>query len=253
MLNAILKVANEARRSGDLRAFRCLSKVAVELGLLESHQHLISNLKLAHKNILTKKKQLEDANLFKFAAQLDVIARDLDAQIITFQSEDPISAVLDGYKIIHRVAKAPSSSNVVKDLSKLIEKENLSDEELIKEVKTQTLGLPVNKIMDILYLLNKEYNLSIPLSKVANTTSVSIDDVKKKRRLKVKQIIEQLSSLPKDARGKFDFAATFPSQSHMWSGFAYQTTVPYQQSNSLNFWTLANNNNILKRISNKID
>jgi hypothetical protein len=251
MLNEILKVANEARESGDFRAFKLLSKVAVELGLVESHKALIIKLKLAHKQILAKQKQLEDAKLFKFAAELDVIARDLDAQIITFQAEDPISAVLDSYKIIHRIAKEQgSTTNLFAELSKLVESEELSDEQLIQEIKTKTLGLPTNKIMDTLYLLNKEYNLNIPLSKIADS---SFEDIKTRRRRRIKQIIEQLSSLPKDEQGKFDFTASFPSQPHMWSGFAYQATVPYQQSNALNFWTLANNTRILKKISNKID
>lgn len=90
----IFKTANLAREKEDYRLASFLSSIAVDCALLEERKQESNNTRLALNEALTAKTELLDLGLLKLAGELDLIAKDLEAQLIKFESEDPIEAVL---------------------------------------------------------------------------------------------------------------------------------------------------------------
>lgn len=256
LLDKITTLASRARSSGDYKLAAVLSRVATDIGFVETSRYFIKQFKTARAEVGKMQKELTDAHLYKLSEELDVIARDLENKIIAFEAEDPIEAVLDSYKIIHKVAKTQKQSSHMQEILNLADNDDLTDEQLTEEIKRQTMGMPLNDKKNILYVLEKDYNISIPLEKVAFANNEFIKNPKTKAEKKhnnkiVEKVMKEYYSLPEKERSDFKFPASFPSQPYIWSGFAYEAIIPYQQSSQLNYWSLASKKEqeILKKVA----
>jgi hypothetical protein len=249
----IEKLATTAQQSGDYNTADLLRKVAVDIGFVETNKYFIKQLKTAQKQVQEMQKQLTESHLYKSAEDLDVIARDLQDQIIAFQASDPLEAVLDSYRLLHKIAKVDNSPTLMQEIISLVEDESLSDQEILKKIQVLTMGLPLHDKQNIAYILEKDYNFSLPFEKIAHLQDQEdqTEEEKQANRKKIQELLKEYYSLPEEERVNFKMPASFPSQPHMWGGFAYQTTIPYNQNSILNFWSLADSSNadILKKIA----
>jgi hypothetical protein len=252
-LEHIIKLATAVQQSGDYDTADLLRKVALDVGLVETNRYFIKQFKTAQKQIKEMQEQLVESCLYRSAEDLDVIARDLQEQIIAFQASDPLEAVLDSYKLLHKIAKVDSSPTLMQEIASLVDDESLSDQEILKQIQALTMGLPLHDKQNIAYILEKDYNFSLPFEKIAKLEEQKEETEKEKEqnRKKIKELLEEYHSLPEEERVNFKIPASFPSQPHMWGGFAYQTTIPYNQNSILNFWSLASSKeaDILKKIA----
>lgn len=253
ILDKIEKLANKAREVDNYQLAAVLTRIATDVGFVETKRYFIKRFKVAQTEITKMQKELSDAHMYKLSEELDVIARDIESRIITFSAEDPIEAVLDSYKIIHKVAKTASAPKMQEILA-IAEREDLTDAEIASEVKMQTMGMPEQDKQNIFYVLEKDYNIGIPTEKTARSEFIkdpkTAEDKKHNHDL-INKVIEDYDGLPEDERKKYKLPASFPSESYIWSGFAYESPIPYQQSSQLNYWSLASKKEekILKRIA----
>ena len=259
MLDNIIKLANKARESENWPLARTLSKIAVDVALVESNEYLIKQFKIAQWEAENIKAELKGLQMNKLSEEVDIIARDLESQVIQFEMSDPLEAVLDSYKLLHRVAGVKTSSSNLREVLALAEDDSLSDDQLAEEIQKKTMGYTLNDKKNLLYVLEKDYNVSIPLEKIAKfdedeekhklTIPPKTEEDKKKNREIVKKILEEEYGEDEEA-DKFKWKSSFPSAPSIWSGFAYEAIVPYQQHNQLNYWSLASKKD--EEILNKI-
>lgn len=170
LLDKIITLANTYRAKENYKLANLLSKIAVDVALVESNQHIIVQFKKAKLDAISTSNELRQMHLHKLAEQVDIIAKDLESRIIQFSSEDPIQSVLSTYALIHKIAKINNDNSNEVDIQEILAlaDQDASDEEITKELKIKTLGLSLNDKKNILYILEKDYNLSIPLEKIAN-------------------------------------------------------------------------------------
>jgi len=245
MLNKIHKLANQCRLEENYKGASVLCKIATDLALYEQKDYMCNQLIIAKASLSNLKKDLDSLYLFKLSSNIDVIAKDIENQIIVFSAEDPLQAVLTSYSLIHKLAFVdPKSDSVLPIVLQMMEDDSISDIEIIDRVKKLTLGLPLEDKKSILYVLDKEHNFQIPLDKIANSLKDKLKDKyppseqeTKKIKDKIKQTKEESAT---DAKKKDEHTnLAFPSNPPMWGGFSYEAIVPYQQSSQLNFWSLA--------------
>lgn len=260
-IDKILKLAQQAREKQDYKICAALTKVAVDVGFADTHKYLLKQLKTAHIEVKKMQKQMNDSLLFKSANDLDAIAKDLEQRIIVFEMQDPIESILSSYKMIHKIAKTSSPDSDPTTVSKvrdLVETSDLPDSELIKQIEKLTMGLPLVDKQNLAYLLEKEYNLTIPFEKLARLDhdqalikNPETEEEKQHNKQLVDKILEKYRTLSKEEREKFKLPSSFPSEPYMWSGFAYEAIVPYEQSSQVNYWSLASNKSdkILSKIA----
>jgi len=227
--------------------------------LVESNQHIQKQLKIAKVEAEKVKEELISLQLFKLAKEVDIIARDIESKMVQFSVEDPIDAVLSSYTLIHKIANINEEPTInVQEILSIADNEDLTEKEIIQEIKNRVLGLPLDDIKNILYILEKDYNLLIPLEKIATPNKRKIIPEAKTQDDKEhnKEIIEEIIEGYRDERKKTKkdegkWYQSFPSAPSTWSGFSYQTPIPYQQSNALNFWSLASEEDqeILQKIA----
>lgn len=257
MLNKIQKLANQCRLEGNYKGASVLCKIATDLALHEQKDYICNQLKIAKSNLSNLKSDLESLYLFKLSTNVDIIAQDIENQLIAFSAEDPIQAVLTSYSLIHKVAFIdPQSEDILAVVSQIMEDDNVPDSEIVNRVKKLTLGLPIEDKKSILYILDKEYNFQIPLDKIANTIKEKLEDKttpSEEQKAKTKNKINEVKKDYKDKVKKDEDdhpPLTFPSEPPMWGGFSYQAIVPYQQSSQINFWSLASEEE--QKLLNKI-
>ena len=263
ILDKVQKLALESREMGNHQLTSLLYSVAMDVALTESNRYLQGQLKTAIAETKRVKSDLESIHMYKLSEELDVIGRDLEARLIQFSAEDPIQAVLNSYQIIHKIAQVKEEPTVnIRDILSIAEDDSLSDEELATEIKKRTMGLSVEDKQNILYVLEKDYNISIPLEKIAaisqeDAHEVSESDLIKNPKTKEqkehnKKLVEKkINEIGKPSKDNKDqWMQSFPSSPSIWSGFAYEAIVPYQQSNQMNFWSLASEEQ--EKILNKI-
>jgi len=262
----IFKTANLAREKEDYRLASFLSSIAVDCALLEERKQESNNTRLALNEALTAKTELLDLGLLKLAGELDLIAKDLEAQLIKFESEDPIEAVLSSYALIHRIASIDSiedpSAGKIKQILEKAETEVYEDDELERILLEELKSFSDEDKKNILYILEKDYGLELDLKKeAAHFDSKTIEEKLKHDPSKLsKEQKEKLNQKSKETKEEFHnkeeqdeedyvWRGSFPSSPPMWGGFSYQAIVPYQQTSQINFWSLASEEAILKRIA----
>lgn len=257
LLDKITKLASDSLEREDYSLHALLSRIATDLAFAETNQHFIKQFKKAEANIAQMQKELADAHMYKMSEELDIIAQDIKNKLLVFSKEDPIESVLDSYKMIHKIAKVEKSSNVMQEILDL--SETLPEPEFIKELQLRTTGMTLNDKKNLLYVLDKDRAIEIPLEKIAKELRVEEDEFIRKPKSKkdhehnkkaLKKILKEYRTLPDDEREKFQLPASFPSEPAIWSGFAYESSIPYQQSSQLNFWSLASKEE--EEILNKI-
>lgn len=258
LLDKITTLANAYKAEDNYRLASLLSKIAVDVALVESNQHIIAQFKKAKLDAIKTSSELKQMHLHKLAEQVDIIAKDLESRIIQFSSEDPIQSVLSTYALIHKIAKINNDNSNEVDIQEILAlaDQDASDEEITKELKAKTLGLSLNDKKNILYILEKDYNLSIPLEKIANfgeekkeeepVEFQSLQFIKdpttpeqKEHNKKVLEKIKEDQKIESSREDGSEWVHSFPSAPSIWSGFSFQTPIPYQQSSQLNFWSLA--------------
>lgn len=256
MQNKIKQLANYYREKGNYKFAAALCKISTDLALYEQKQEIVSDLQEKLANITSYKRKLKACHLHKQADQLDVIAKDLEAKLIAFSAEDPIQAVLTSYSLIHKIALNSQESNEAYQQLKLLADSDATDQEIINKAKTLLLGLPESDKREVLYLLEREFNLTIPFEKVANTIQEKLEidlmseEQKEKNKRKSKEVLDEAKKEQKKDEESESFRRSFESSPPMWSGFAYQAIVPYQQSSQINYWTLASSEDeILSKIA----
>jgi len=244
-LTRIIKLANKAQESGDYSLSRILSKIALDVALVDSNNYIKKQLKIAHWEAENIKKELKNLQMKKLSEEVDIIAQDLEARIIQFEASDPLEAVLDSYNLLHKVASANRQASGIQDVVEIAEDKTLTDDQIIEEIKRKTLGNTLNDKKNILYILEKDYNISIPLDKIASkkkedklVTNPKTKQEKAKNREIIKKILDEEYGEDIDA-DRFKWTSSYTSAPSIWQGFSFETPVPYQQHNQLNFWSLA--------------
>ena len=204
LLDKIEKLAKEVGAAEDYQLLDVLTRIAMDVSLVETQRHFIKQFKIAQTKIAKMKSDLSKAQLYKLSEDLDIIARDLEKQIITFSAEDPIAAVLDSYKILHKVADTSNSSKIQEILA-FAEREDLSYAEKIKEIESRVMGLPDQTRENIYYVLDKDHNMQISQYKTARQGFIKNPKTNKERkrnRRLLDRIIEEYSNLPREDQKK---------------------------------------------------
>lgn len=253
LLDKVQKLALQSREMENHKLSSLLYVIAMDIALVESNRYLQGQLKTAIAEAKKVKSDLESIHMYKLSEELDIIGRDLEAKLIQFSSEDPIQSVLNSYQIIHKLAQVKEEPAVnMKDILSIAEDDSFSDDQIATEIKKRTMGLPLEDKENIIYILEKDYNLSIPLEKIATKTQdgeeVDEDELIKNPKTEeeadhnkklVHEKIKKMEQLPDSDKDKDKWMSSFPEQPSTWGGFAYEAIVPYQQSNQMNFWSLA--------------
>lgn len=246
LLNKITKLASESLEREDYTLHALLSRVATDLAFVETNRHFIKQFKKAQTEISQMKKDLSGAHMYKLSEELDVIARDIENKILLFSREDPIESVLNSYKLVHKIARVEEPQVIMKEILDIAE--TMPEPEFIRELQKRTMGMTLNDKKNLLYVLDKDMAIEIPLEKIATSIDVEHDEFIRNPKTKedhehnkkaLKKILKEYRSLPDEERENFKLPASFPSEPYIWSGFAFETSVPYQQSSQLNFWSLA--------------
>lgn len=167
MLDNIEKLIKEARESEDFQLATLLNNVATDVSLIEANKYTIVQFKKAQTELRKIESNLRKNHLYKLAYEIDIIARDIESKIIRFEACDPIGAVLESYKILHKIAKVDDRSIDINSIASIAENDELTDQQIIEEIRKRTLGLPLNDKQDILYILEKDYGINLPLEKIA--------------------------------------------------------------------------------------
>lgn len=257
LLDKVQHLANKSRETENYKLAAILRSIATDLALIESHRYMKARFISAKIEADEIKADLKKMHMYKLADELDVIARDLESKIIQFSAEDPIEAVLSSYSLIHKIARTESQPNNFQEILEIANNEDLSDDEIAHEIKKMTLGLPLNDKKNISYILEKDYNISIPLEKIATfgePEEEMIENPKSKEQIEhnrriVKEKVKKMQEVPTNNKDKW--MESFPSSPSIWSGFAYEAIVPYQQSSQLNYWSLASKETeMLRKIAN---
>ena len=250
MFEKIVQLANKYRSINNFETAQTLTKIAVDLALIEE-QTLLKQALSKSKQISSKLKQLY---LYQHASQIDRLAEDLENKIGEFEVEDPIQAVLKSYSLIHKVAE--TQTNTINDIVTFVEVATeageMSDQQILQEIKKRTLGLSDQDKEHIFYILQKEFNLSPSnLSRQAQSTltdkqqdksqkqTLEVSDFSKDFSKKVDEVKQDTKKQEQEDKSGHEWYATFPTTPPVWGGFAYQAIVPYQQSSQINFWSLA--------------
>ena len=133
----------------------------------------------------------------------------------------------------------------------MAETEAFEDDTLEKLLLEEIKDFSSEDKKNIYYILEKDYQIELPLERFASKFNSEI--IKKKLEVKPEQNIkEEQKNKAKSEKAKQDYNkklekdkedytwnSSFPSSPPMWGGFSYQAIVPYQQSNQINFWSLA--------------
>lgn len=247
LFEKLQKLANQAREAGHFKEASLFSNLVVDLGIITQRENILVQHKKALEEINNLRKSAKELRLKKLADQLDIIARDLENKVISFSVDTPIEAVIESYKAIHKVAQRKQDEDILQQVVLLVEDPNLTDENSIQEIRKLMIGLPVNEKQRILYILEKDYNFEIPLEKVAMKAHEKYELEEKKkiqeereRFLEKKTFKDKASLLKEDPDApEFHIDKSFPTAPNIWSGFAFEGTVPYSQNSQLNYWTLA--------------
>lgn len=256
MLDRICNIANDLRNRGHYKAASVLYSIATDLAIQEELEYLSNSFEAKHLEMKTLQAQLNAVGLQRLAAEIDIIARDLEQKAIAFSVEDPIQTVLHSYKTIHKVAsiqkKASPTELALQDIIDLVESETVPDSELPQHIKTMTLGLSEQAKRDILYVLEKDHNLALPLEKIAKKPKKHLPKTDEEQCLEEAETPKEKSECLDNHKPHLKMERSWPSAPSMWSGFAYEAIVPYHQNSQLNFWSIASNaERVLKRISKK--
>lgn len=256
MLDQICEIVNELKEQGNYRVASVLYSIVTDLALQEERQHFAHAYEKASIEMQTLQAKLQASGLQRLASEIDVIARDLEQKAIAFSVEDPIQTVLHSYKTIHKVAsiqkKASPTELALQDIIDLVESETVPDSELPQHIKTMTLGLSEQAKRDILYVLEKDYNLTLPLEKIAKKPKKHLPKTDEEQCLEEAETPKEKSECLDNHKPHLKMERSWPSAPSMWSGFAYEAIVPYHQNSQLNFWSIASNaERVLKRISKK--
>jgi hypothetical protein len=247
MYDKLQKLANMARNRGDYRLVDLVTSIIVDLGFVETNKYIVGQLVTTQQKAKQIKAQLDSVGLYRHSSQLEDVVAELDQRIKQFSSEDPIQSVLQSYLLLHKVAQ--HQSNVSSDvLNKAIEIANdytLTDQQIIQQVEKLTLGLPEVEKKKIFYVLHKDHQVSIPQEKYGEAKFVENPQTDQQQQIN-KQIIEQTKKQQKQKKDKDKWYQSFPSSPYIWSGFAYEAIVPYQQSSQINYWTVASKQNKIK-------
>lgn len=258
MLDKICKIANSLKEQGDYRAASVLYSIVTDIALQEERFHFATAYEKAHIQMKALHTQLRTSGLQRLASEVDVIARDLEHKAIAFSVEDPIQTVLHSYKAMHKLAStdkyASGSQTALQEAIDLVESESVPDSALPEHIKAITLGLTEQEKHDILYVLEKDYNLTLPLEKIAKGKKKAKPKTKEQDCLEHADTPKERSECLEDHESpRLKMERSWPTAPNMWSGFAYEAVIPYHQNSQLNFWSLASTEEkVLKRISRKI-
>lgn len=249
MLDKIVILANKCRNDNNLKLAEVLTKVAIDVALQEQ----LTQLKIAQSKAKQVSHKLNDLMLYNHATQVDRLAQDLENKIGEFEVEDPIEAVLKSYSLIHKIAETHTNhpneaiDNILTFVEIATEADELSDSQILDEVRKRSLGLSQQDKNYINYIIDKEFNLSFEdkAQKLAQSTKINQEKPEKNEdklnnlTKKVKQVKEDIKQQQDKDKQHHKWYNTFPTTPPIWGGFAYQAIVPYQQSSQINFWTLA--------------
>lgn len=249
LLDKVTKFASQLRSEGNYRAAEVLYPIITELAAFEELNSRKKRLKHARSELNQMRSDLLKVGLRRLAADIDIIAQDLERKIIFFDTNNPIQSVLDSYKVLHRVAST-SSMDTSQEILDLAEDDTLSDLKLVDKIKKYMLGLTLDEKKNILYVLEKDYNLSIPLEKVAFGSEKAEKkkryETESKEEIEINECLEEAKNaeerakcLQSDDKFQFPMAKSFPAGPSIWSGFAYEAIIPYSQSSQVNYWSLA--------------
>jgi len=236
LLTKIQSTINLLERRGEYTLAAKLYPIATDAAFIEEQQYLINQFKKAHHDLNSLKSNLETYGFITAASDVDIIQRDIEAKLISFSKEDPISSVLSSYKILHKLASAQKNdNNLYKTLEQIVQDESLPEAEIIKSIQGLLLGLPEQEKASLVYQLEKDYNLTFPLQKIAKEKD------KKQQEDECLLNAESLEEREKCIVPKKSLKMhhSYPTSPSIWSGWSYESPVPYQQQNQLNFWSLA--------------
>lgn len=242
LLNAIHKAIRELEKSGRTDVAAELYQFATDAALLEEHKYFLARLNSVKASLVDLQDNLDIYGFVEASSQIDAIQRDLDARLISFSEANPIDSVLHSYRLLHRIASRnviATNEDLLIRLEKIVEDETLSEREILQAVHKQLLGLPEHEKKNILYVLAKEHNLSLPVEKLAHVIDVEEDEDEDECLTNAKTLKERENCLAPDPKTDLKMFHSFPQAPNMWSGFTYEAPVPYQQSNQLNFWSIA--------------
>lgn len=262
----ILRTANQAREEENYKIATLLCSIAMDYALLEERNNEILQLKQAIKETKEIKSELIEVGLLKIAGEIDLIAKDLESKLIEFESQDPIEAVLSSYALIHKVAQVQTSENPMTEKIKAIlekaETEVYDEGELEKLLLEEIKDFSDEDKRNILYILDKDYQLDLDLTKQASKfdkktiedklkfdPSMLSEEEKDRISEKSKEIKKQFHDKEMQDEEDYVWRGSFPSSPPMWGGFSYQAIVPYQQTSQINFWSLASEESLLRRIA----
>lgn len=262
----ILRTANQAREEENYKIATLLCSIAMDYALLEERNNEILQLKQAIKETEEIKSELIEVGLLKIAGEIDLIAKDLESKLIEFESQDPIEAVLSSYALIHKVAQVQTSENPMTEKIKAIlekaETEVYDEGELEKLLLEEIKDFSDEDKRNILYILDKDYQLDLDLTKQASKfdkktiedklkfdPSMLSEEEKDRISEKSKEIKKQFHDKEMQDEEDYVWRGSFPSSPPMWGGFSYQAIVPYQQTSQINFWSLASEESLLRRIA----
>ncbi len=253
MLDKLCSIANSFKEQANYRAASILYSIITDIALQQEKESLKEAHNKALHNIKKLQAQLSSSGLHRLAREVDTIARDLELKTVAYSVEDPIETVLHSYKVIHKLASSPRIASVnYNDIIDLVESEAFSDHELPQKIKSLMLGFTEQEKQNILYILEKDYNLSISLNKVAKKNKPSKKTPEQECLEDAKETKDRAQCLDKEDVPKLKMEHSWPSAPSMWSGFAYEAVIPYHQNSQLNFWSLASSEEaILKRIAKK--
>jgi hypothetical protein len=252
VLDKICNLANNLREKNHYKAASVLYSIATDLALQEEKEYLTQTYEQAHSAMKALSTKLRASGLKRLASEVDIIARDLELKTVAYSVEDPIETVLHSYKVIHKLASSPRIASANYDeIIDLVESESVPDHELPEKIKSLMLGFTEQEKRNILYILEKDYNLSISLNKVAKKKKPHKKTAEQECLEDAKDTKDRAQCLDQE-ESKLKMEHSWPSAPSMWSGFAYEAVIPYHQNSQLNFWSLASSEEaILKRIAKK--
>lgn len=251
MIDDICNIAQNLKDEGLFKEASVLYSVITDLAIHEERRYIRSQLAFAFQKMKKLSTKLSISGHQHLANEADVIAKDIESRMTAFSVDSPIESVLHSYKVIHRLAQnTRPTNNVMQEVRDLVESELIPDSELPKHIKQMTLGLTEQEKRDILYMIEKDYNLSIPVEKIAKKTEKEEKQAEEDKCLEKAFTPEERAKCLEGKEPKLKMERSWPSAPSMWSGFAYEAVVPYHQNNQLNFWSIASDEEkVLKRIA----
>lgn len=246
LIEDIQKICQRAKLENNFKLASVGNSILVDLAIDHQRDKIIEKYSKALDKVNSIRNSTRSINLVKISKDLDIIARELEEKIALFSTDSPIDAVLTSYKVLHRLANEKQSEDPLSLAISLAEDPNITDREMITKLRPILLGLPINEKQKILYVLEKDHNLVIPLEKVAfkayeDFQEKKQEEIREEREENKKKTFKERSNDLKSELDipEIDLERSFPTAPTIWSGFAFEGIIPYHQNSQVNFWTLA--------------